>query len=57
MPITVPLLLPTVATDVALLLQVPPPVASLSVMVCPTHTLDGPEIAAGNGTTLMVMVV
>lgn len=44
-PVTTPELL-IVATEGLLLLQVPPDVASASVMVLPIHTLPGPVIAA-----------
>src|SRR4051812_44050420 len=43
-PATIPLEEPMVATDVALLLQVPPASGSLSVIVLPAHTVDGPVI-------------
>ena len=41
---------PIVATDVLLLFQVPPVVASLRVIVAPIQTAvgDGPEIGDGN---------
>jgi hypothetical protein len=35
-----------------LLLHVPPPVASVSVTVPPTHALSGPLIGAGSGLTV-----
>ena len=54
-PPTTPVLLPTVAIEVALLLQVPLPV-SLRVMVVPGHTDEGPDIARGSGFTIMVSV-
>ena len=45
----------TVATIVFPLLHVPPAVASVSAMVEPIHTLDGPEIAAmDDGLTVMI---
>jgi hypothetical protein len=50
-----PVLLPTVAIGVAPLLHVPPVVASLKVVVKPTHTLAVPE--TGNGVTLTVKTV
>ena len=34
----------------------PPGVASVSVIVCPTHTTLGPNIAAGAGVTFIVFV-
>lgn len=51
-PVTTPVVAPTVATDVALLLQVPPGVASLSVVVCPEHTSSVPVMADGNALTV-----
>jgi hypothetical protein len=48
---------PTVAIAVALLVQVPPVVASPSVVVKPLHTLVAPVIDAGSGLTVTVMVV
>jgi hypothetical protein len=53
--LTIPVL-PTVATAVALLLQVPPPVASDSVVVAPAHTAAVPIIAAGVEITVTVVV-
>lgn len=50
-PLTTPDPEPTVATEVLLLLQVPPP-ASLSEVDEPIHTLFTPEMAAGNGLTV-----
>ena len=46
-PVTMPELLPTVAIPVLLLLQEPPVVLSLKVVVAPTHTVVVPVIAAG----------
>ena len=45
-PVTTPVPLPTVATEVLLLVQLPQPVASVSVVVAPTHTVVVPEIGA-----------
>ena len=45
-PFAIPDELPIVATPVALLLHVPPEVTSLIVIDDPTHTDDGPAIAA-----------
>ena len=45
-PVTIPLV-PTLAMEVALLLHVPPAVASLSVVVNPWHTVNVPVIDAG----------
>jgi len=54
-PVTIPVE-PTVANAVLLLAQVPPPVASVSPIVDPTHTVAGPEIFAGNAFTVTVRV-
>ena len=43
-PVTIPVAKPTVAMPVALLLHVPPAVASDNVMTEPTQTLVGPDI-------------
>ena len=56
MPVTMPVLRPIVATPVALLVQVPAPKASVSVVVLPIHTLSVPDIAAGAGETVTVQV-
>ena len=53
-PVTIPLADPIVATPGVLLDQRPPPVASVSVIVAPTHNADGPTIGAGNGLTVIV---
>jgi len=49
---------PTVATDVLLLLHVPPVAVSARVIVDPTQTLDDPVIAGtvGNGLTVTAAV-
>ena len=57
MPVTTPEPLPTVAIVVLLLVHVPPPVASLNVVVKPTHTDVIPVIVAGRGFTVIGMVV
>ena len=44
-PVTIPVVEPIVAAAVLLLLQVPPVVASLNVIVDPAQTLLEPEIA------------
>ena len=54
-PVTVPEAEPMVATAVLVLLQVPPEVASLNVVVKPTHTVEVPEIAAGKGLTVTLV--
>jgi hypothetical protein len=46
-----------VATPVVALLQVPPGVASLNVVVEPTQTIVVPVIAAGSGFTVTVVVM
>jgi hypothetical protein len=51
-PPIAPVPLPAVATAVLLLLQLPPAVASLSVMVSPAHTAVLPVIANGKGKTV-----
>jgi hypothetical protein len=53
-PVTMPVVAPTTATVVLLLLHVPPDVASLSVVVAPTHKVRTPVIAAGGGLTVIV---
>ena len=47
---------PIVATDILLLLQVPPAVASASVIVKPLHTTFGPVMGAGVGLTVMTVL-
>lgn len=44
MPVTMPVAAPTVATVSTELVQVPPGVLFVSVMVLPSHTADGPDI-------------
>ena len=56
-PLTMPLVLPMVADAILLLIQLPPAVPSLSVMVIPSHTTDGPVIAPGVELTVMVVVL
>jgi hypothetical protein len=55
-PVATPVPEPIVATDVALLVQVPPAVASVNVVVTPEHTLDAPDIADGSAFTVAVLV-
>ena len=55
-PVTIPVVEPTVATPVALLLHVPPP-ASDKVVVNPEQTLRLPSIAVGNGLTVTTAVM
>lgn len=57
MPDTTPVDAPAVATLPSPELHVPPPVASLSVVVAPGHTLNVPVMAAGTGLTVTVVVV
>ena len=52
LPVTTPVDAPTVATVVLLLLHVPPPVASESVVVRPEHTVLVPFITKGSGFTV-----
>ena len=54
-PLTVPSV-PTVAMVVAVLLHVPPPVASVSAVVDPWHTVGFPVITAGCVFTVTVVV-
>ena len=55
-PVTIPVLAPTDAVPVLLLLHVPPVVAELSVVTAPVHTVDAPDIAAGNGLTVTTAI-
>ena len=55
-PLTTPVLAPTVATEVLLLLHVPTP-SSLSVAVPLTHKVSEPAIADGAGLTVTVSVL
>ena len=56
-PVTMPVV-PTVATVVAVLLQVPPVVASLNPVVAPAQTVAVPVMvpADGNGLTVTTLV-
>jgi len=51
-PVTTPVAAITVAFELSLLLQVPPLVTSLRLMVEPTHTTVAPVIATGVGLTV-----
>ena len=51
MPVTIPVPAPMVAVP-PVMLHVMPGVISVSVIVEPTHTADGPPIAAGSGLTV-----
>ena len=55
-PVNTPVAVPMVAMDVTPHIHVPPDVASLRVIVAPTHTDDGPDIAAGEVFTVTVLV-
>ena len=46
----------TVATDVWLLLHVPPPTASLNAIVDAIQREEGPDMAAGTAMTVIVLV-
>src|SRR5438445_22670 len=52
-----PVVDPIVATAMLPLLQVPPVEASDNVVIAPVHTVSVPDIAAGNGLTVMVVVI
>ena len=56
-PLTMPVL-STVATDIAVLLQAPPDVPSVNVVVDPAHTFKVPVIVpdTGNGLTVTIAV-
>ena len=56
-PVTIPVDEPTVAIPVALLLHVPPVVASVKAVVSPEHTFIVPVIDAGNGFMVTIAVV
>jgi len=55
-PVTTPVVEPTVAIAVEATLQVPAP-DEVSVIVPPSHTFDGPDIAGGNECTVTVVVI
>ena len=55
-PVTSPEDEPTVATDGVLLVQVPPNVASVSVVVAVPQIINVPAIGAGNGLIVIVCV-
>lgn len=56
-PVTTPVVLATVATAVLLLLQVPPVVEFVRVVVAPSHTVKEPLMADGSGFTTNVVVL
>lgn len=55
-PLTIPEAEPTVATRGLLLVHAPPEVELVSVIDEPAQTVDGPEIAAGEAFTVMLLV-
>jgi hypothetical protein len=55
-PVTTPDAEPMVATLVVPLVQVPPDVALVNVLVLPTHTDSEPLIAPGNALTVTILV-
>lgn len=55
-PVTMPDDGPTVATEILLLVHVPPNAELNNEIVCPTQTDDGPDIAGGLGFTVKVLV-
>lgn len=55
-PVTAPVVLPTVPTAGVLLLQVPPGVPSVSVEADPTQTFNVPVIVAGSALTVTVLI-
>ena len=56
LPETIPLAGPIVATELLLLLQVPPVTASLNVVVNPVHTFSDPIIVPGAGVIVITLV-
>ena len=56
-PVTTPVVEPTIAIVVLLLLQLPPDVRSLKGVVSPEHTLSVPSIDVGKGLTVAIAVV
>ena len=57
LPVTIPVVISTVAIPVALLLHVPPAIASVNCVVSPGHTVNVPVITPGNGLTVTTAVV
>jgi hypothetical protein len=55
-PLTMPLDAPTVATAVALLVQVPPPVASLRAVVDPGQTVVVPVMEGTEAFTVTAFI-
>jgi hypothetical protein len=56
-PVTTPLPVAIMATDVALLLHIPPDTASDMVITAPSHKLPAPPIASGIGFTVKTNTV
>ena len=56
MPVTMPVPEPTVAIEVLLLLQWPPVMASVSVLVLPTHALAVPPIVPADVPPVTVTI-
>ena len=56
MPLTVPSVRSMVATDVLVLVQVPPPMASVRVVVPPIQILLVPLMTDGDGLTVTTAV-
>ena len=55
-PLTIPVDEPTDAVPAALLLHVPPVVASVKAIANPTQTAEGPVIAEGTALTFTVQI-
>ena len=55
-PVIIPVDEPMVATAGVPLSHVPPPEASVSVMLAPAHNAGGPEMPAGNWFMVMTLV-
>jgi hypothetical protein len=57
MPVTKPVVAPTVAIEPLLLVQVPPGVLLVSVLVAPTHTVDDSGLMAGGAAITVTGLV
>jgi hypothetical protein len=55
-PVADPLRLPIVAMAVLMLVQVPPLILSIKIIVEPVHTLPGPDIIEGKGLMVTTFV-
>ena len=55
-PVTLPEILPIVAMEVLLLVQMPPGVAFVKIAEDPTHTDDGPVMAEGTAFADIIRV-